>query len=74
MLLYRRYLFILILIISISIGAGEVKEEYPYIIRADGEILYDHQEGILTAMENVSFIIDDLEINADRLMIFTGKS
>lgn len=69
--MYRRYSFIFLLIlISFNLGAAEIEKAYPYIISADGEIIYDHQEGILTATENARFIIDDLEINADRLMIF----
>ena len=69
--MYRRYSFIFLLIlISFNLGAAEIEKAYPYIISADGEIIYDHQEGILTATENARFIIDDLEIFADRLIIF----
>lgn len=69
--LYRRLFIILfMIIISFTLRAEEIDVAYPYIISADGDIIYDHQEGVLTASGNTRFVIEDLEILADKLMIY----
>lgn len=64
-------LLIILLFISFPINAEEgVNGNLPYILTADGEISYDNQQGILSAVDNAHFEMADMELDADELIVY----